>query len=33
MSAYQPRCCQCGAMLVISTTCSHCQHSQCTECV
>ena len=33
MSAYQPRCCKCGSMLVISTSCSHCQHSQCTDCV
>ncbi len=33
MSAYQPRCCKCGSMLVISTSCSHCQHSQCTDCI
>ncbi|KAK0744316.1 hypothetical protein B0T21DRAFT_344540 [Apiosordaria backusii] len=31
MSAYQPRCCQCGAMLVISNSCAHCHHPQCTD--
>jgi len=33
MPAYAPRCCQCKTLLVISSSCCHCRHSQCGECV
>lgn len=31
MPAYE-YCCQCGGMIVISTTCTGCGHKQCTQC-
>ncbi|KAL2119958.1 hypothetical protein VTJ04DRAFT_6919 [Mycothermus thermophilus] len=33
MPAYQPRCCQCGTMLVISDYCCGCHHRQCAQCL
>ncbi|KAL1836550.1 hypothetical protein VTJ49DRAFT_5027 [Mycothermus thermophilus] len=33
MPAYQPRCCQCGTMLVISDYCCDCKHRQCDKCI